>query len=311
MESPVLNEDSRQISAALVQGGFDYRALGPSVGIRLQFQHIGFEEYFFEEFVDIETLFGTDFLALVLAAPFFDEDVHVGKLLAYLVGMCSRLVYFVDGEYHRHTGRLRVADGFKRLGHYRIVRRHHDYDQVGDFGSAGTHGGERFVTGGVEERDVTSVGKGDIVGTDVLCDTSGFTGDDVRLSDVVQQGCLTVVHVTHNGNDGRSGGEVLFRVDLFFHILMLVGGGEFYLVSEFLGDQHEGFRIETLVYGDHQTQIHAGFDYLGDGGAVHHRGQFVDGDEFRHFENIALHLFEFLFLCQTFLILLPLVAFML
>ena len=56
-------------------------------------------------------------------------------------------------------------------------------------------------------------GRGHLVGTDVLRDAAGFAGDHVGPPDVVEQRCLAVVDVTHDGDDRRTAHEI-FRLVL-------------------------------------------------------------------------------------------------
>jgi hypothetical protein len=39
------------------------------------------------------------------------------------------------------------------------------------------------------------------IGSNVLGNTTGFTGNNIGMPDMVEQGCFTMVNVTHNGND--------------------------------------------------------------------------------------------------------------
>ena len=48
---------------------------------------------------------------------------------------------------------------------------------------------------------MTTILECDVVGTDVLGDTTSLTSDDVGLADVVEQFGLTVIDVTHDGDD--------------------------------------------------------------------------------------------------------------
>jgi hypothetical protein len=99
-----------------------------------------------------------------------------------------------------------VVDRFDRLGHDAVVGRDHQDDDVGDLGAARAHGREGLVTRGVEERDGLAV-PGDLVGADVLGDATGFTGDHVGLSNLVEQQRLAVVDVAHDGHDRRPRGR--------------------------------------------------------------------------------------------------------
>jgi hypothetical protein len=50
-------------------------------------------------------------------------------------------------------GRLRVVERLDRLRHDAVVGRDHQDRDVGGLRTAGTHGGERLVTRGVDEGD--------------------------------------------------------------------------------------------------------------------------------------------------------------
>jgi hypothetical protein len=54
-------------------------------------------------------------------------------------------------------GRLGVIDGFDRLRHDAVIGRHHQHDDVGDLGAAGTHRGERGVARRIDEGDLAAV----------------------------------------------------------------------------------------------------------------------------------------------------------
>ena len=73
---------------------------------------------------------------------------------------------------------------------------------VGDPGAAGTHGGERLVTRGVEEDDALAVVV-DLGRTDVLGDAAALAGGDLGRADGVEQAGLAVVDVAHDGHDRR------------------------------------------------------------------------------------------------------------
>ena len=181
-----------------------------------------------------------------------------------------------------------MVDGFHRLGHDAVVRRYNDDGHVRHFGASGTHRREGFVAGRIEERDFLSV-EVYAVSADVLRDTARFAFDDIGLADVVQQRGLAVVYVAHDGYDRRSLHEVLFVVAVFVNGLLNVHCDEFDLEAELLGDDDQRLRIEPLVDGDHQSQVHACRDDLRNGN-IHHGGQFADRHEFGDLEDGLLHM---------------------
>ena len=138
-------------------------------------------------------------------------DADLGRVGALLVDL-------VDRHHNRHVGRLRVVDGLHRLRHHAVVGGHHQDRDVGGLGTAGTHGGERLVTRGVDEGDRPLVAvevDGHLVGADVLGDAAGLGLADAGIPDGVQQSGLAVVDVTHHGHHRRTGLQVFLAALVF------------------------------------------------------------------------------------------------
>ena len=101
------------------------------------------------------------------------------------------------------------------LRHYAIVSCNNQDCQVGNLCTTGTHGGKRLVTWGVNEGDCAIdavVLNVHLVGTNVLSNATGFTRDDIRVANAVEQASLTVVDVTHDGDNWRTWLKVFFFV---------------------------------------------------------------------------------------------------
>jgi len=159
-----------------------------------------------------------------------------------------------------------MMDGFLGLRHDAVVGRHHQDDQVGGFGAAGAHGGERLVARRIEEGD-HAARRLDVVGADVLGDAAGLAVGDARLADVVEQGGLAMVDVAHDSHHGRARlqDDVLLVHFLRFgkqgiRIVELGGLGD---VSHFLDHDHRGLLVEDLVDGDHRSELHQHLDHFG------------------------------------------------
>ena len=99
----------------------------------------------------------------------------------------------------------------------------------------------------VEERDASSVVEFYVVGSDVLCDTSGFSGNHIGVADIVEQRCLTVVYVAHYGHDRRTGHKFVFGILFLMYGFDHFGRYEFSLVAEFVGYDIDGLGVESLV----------------------------------------------------------------
>ena len=125
----------------------------------------------------------------------------------------------------------------------------------------------------------------DLVRTDVLGDATGFACDDVRVADGVEQAGLTVVDVTHDGDDGRTDLEVF--VGLVLELLVevdaealeelavfVLGRDHLDLVAELFAEHLEGRLVERLRRRRHLTEVEqhgdevagAGVDLVGEVG---------------------------------------------
>jgi hypothetical protein len=146
---------------------------------RLQFQHFGLQQHLFEQIVDALAGLGRHRHEGRIAAVLFRHHAlgHQFLLDAFRIGF--RLVDLVHRHHQRHVGGLGVVDGFLGLRHDAVVGRHHQDDDVGGLGAAGTHGGKRLVARRVEEGD-HAARRLDVVGTDVLGDAARLAVGDAR-----------------------------------------------------------------------------------------------------------------------------------
>ena len=120
-QSAVADEHCCHITATLVQAGLDDGACCFAVGVCLEVKHLCLKQYLLKQFGHADALLCADILALVLAAPFLDEEVHGCKPFLNLVGVCTWLVYLVDGEDDGHVSCGGVCNGLLGLGHDVVV----------------------------------------------------------------------------------------------------------------------------------------------------------------------------------------------
>ena len=160
-----------------------------------------------------------------------------------------RFINLVDRKDNRHTGCRSMVDRFDGLRHHTVVCCYNDDGDIGHLRTTGTHGCKGFVTRCIEERDTTAARQLHVVGTNVLGNTARFTGNHVRIADVVQQRCLTMIDVTHDRDDRRTRNPiilvVLFFVSLdgFDHICTDI----FCLEAKLVCHDVDRFSIQTLV----------------------------------------------------------------
>ena len=108
-----------------------------------------------------------------------------------------------------------MVDRFDGLWHNAIIRCNYDDRNIGNTGTSGTHRRKSFVARCIKERDEFAVHI-DLIGTDVLCDTAEFTFNDTGITDVVKQGRLAMVDMSHDRDDRCSFHQIIWII--FFRI---------------------------------------------------------------------------------------------
>ena len=185
-----------------------------------------------------------------------------------------------------------MADSLDSLRHYAVVGSDDDDRNVSHLGTTCTHRGEGLVTWSIKECDSLAVRKLHMICTDVLSDTAGLTCDHIRITDVVEKRCLTMVNVTHHSNHRWSCNEIVIGILRFTlcNRICKVCSHELDLITELLGNKHESLGIETLVDGHHHTEAHAGADNLGHRSVVHKSSKVVYSHELRNLQHLLLKL---------------------
>jgi len=97
-----------------------------------------------------------------------------------------RLVDLIDSKYDRYTSSRSMVDRFDSLWHDIIVGSHNDNRDIRHLCATGTHSGKRLMTRSIQERDTAAILQLHVVGSDMLRDTTGLTGDYVRATDIIQ-----------------------------------------------------------------------------------------------------------------------------
>ena len=142
-----------------------------------------------------------------------------------------------------------MIDCFNGLRHDGIVGSYNNNSDIRYLGTTGTHSGKRFMTRSIQEGDTASAGQLHIVSTDMLRDTTGFTGNHIGITDIIQQRRFTVVDVSHHCYDRRTCYPVFFvivffvGIDGFHHFRTDI----FSLKPELFGHDIDRFRIQALV----------------------------------------------------------------
>ncbi len=261
VQRAVANQHGGHRAAAAIEIGFEHVADGGTVRVGLQIQHVGHQQDHFEQKIEVGLGPGGNRHHDHVAAPIFGQQTAIGQLLLDAFGLRVGLVHFVDGDDDGRAGRSGVIDGLDGLRHDAVVGRHHQDDDIGDFGAAGAHAGERFMAGRIDEYDLAAVLL-DVISTDVLRDAAGLAVGDVGRTDRVQQRSFAVIDVAHDGDHGSAphliGGYFGFGdlLRALFFVADLVGGSA-ELARQVLGHLY----VEILVDGGEDLLFHQLLDH--------------------------------------------------
>ncbi len=96
-----------------------------------------------------------------------------------------------------------MMNGFDRLRHNTIVCCHYQDYQIGRLCTACTHCGKCLVAWCIE-KGYYPLRCFYMIGAHVLRNAASFTARYPRLADMVEQRCLAMIHVTHDGDDRRA-----------------------------------------------------------------------------------------------------------
>ena len=254
MQRTVLYQHGSNRASALIQLCLDNGACSQSVRVSLELEDVCSQANHLEQRVDILTGLSGNGHADNVAAPLLANKVVLGELFLDLIGICAFLIHLVDGNNDGNAGCLCVVDGFNGLRHDTVVRCHYQDSDIGDARAARSHRSERFVSRRIQECDVAVVDV-DPVSTDVLCDAACLGGSNAGMSDIVQQGSLTVVNVTHYNDNRVAGlqalgvvGGILEQTFLDCHNNFL-----FYLCAEFLSNEGSSVEVDGFVQVSHNA----------------------------------------------------------
>ena len=146
-----------------------------------------------------------------------------------------------------------MVDGFNRLRHDAVVCSDDEDGNIRNLSAAGTHSRKGFVARRIHEGDLLAFVT-DLVSPDVLGNAAGFVAGDIGLTDGVEKARFTVVDVTHDGDDRRTGFQGFRGIDDFFDFRRIFrrsfhGNGD----AEFIGNQRGRIKVEFLVDSRHDT----------------------------------------------------------
>ena len=180
-----------------------------------------------------------------------------------------------------------MGDGLLGGRHHTVISGDDNNRDISNLCTTGTHGSEGLMTWGIEEGDTATIFQLHIVCSDVLSDTTSLTCNHIRLANVVEQRCLTMVYMAHHSDNRCTGYQILLFISLFGHSLGNSGTHVLGLKAELISHKIDGLCIQTLVDGHHDADTHQRTDNICDRD-VHHRSKFTHGNKLRQFQNLTL-----------------------
>ena len=154
LQRAALDQHGRDRAAAAIELGFDHGAFGRPRRIGLEVEKFGLQPDGLEQLVEIDLLGGRHLDIEHVAAERFHLHFVLEQFGAHALGLGVRLVDLVDGDDHRHPGRLGVLDRLDRLRHHAVIGGNHQHHDVGDLGAARAHRGEGGVARRIDEGDL-------------------------------------------------------------------------------------------------------------------------------------------------------------
>ena len=215
MQCALLHQDGGHRAHALVQPGLNHHALCAAVGVRLQLFHLGHKVDVLQQVFNALARQRRHGHADGVAAPFLRHQLILGQLFHHMRGVGRGFIHFIDGHDDGDARSFCMVDGFHRLRHDAIVRRHHQHGNIRHFGAARTHGRKGLVARRIQEGDNLSV-LFHLVSADVLGDAARLARGDARFANGVQNGGFAMVHMAHYHHNGRALHKVFGLVVIHF-----------------------------------------------------------------------------------------------
>ena len=232
--SPLHNNGGHN-TTSMVNTGFYNLSLCTTVPCGTELQNFSLQEDGIQQVLQAFLFQGTNVNKLSVSTPIFWNQSQVGKLGLYTVGICLGLVHLVYCNNDGNLGILGVIDSFDSLGHNTVIGGNHQNNNISNLGTTGTHHGKCFVTRCIQEGNASLVCFYH-VGTDVLGNSTELTFCYTGTADGIQGLCLTVVNVTHDGNNGRTNLNIAFFTSIAFDNSLVVQADDVY-ITIILGSQ--------------------------------------------------------------------------
>ena len=157
-----------------------------------------------------------------------------------------------------------MVDRLDRLGHHAVIGGDHQDRDIRGVCSTHTHGGKGLMARGIQEGNLLSVHIHHI-GSNVLGNTACLPVGHMGVADRIQQGCLTVIDMTHHTDYRRSRHQALLGIlilpkQFLNHIHLLFRLADAVVLQ---GNLLRLFVVDVVIYRYHDTLHKEFFDDIG------------------------------------------------
>ena len=148
-----------------------------------------------------------------------------------------------------------MVNCFKSLRHNTVICSNNKNNDIGNLSTASTHHSECFVTRSIKEGDFSLLCR-NLICTDLLSNTARFSCNHVCVTDCIKSLCLTVVNVTHNGNNRRTRTNTFFVSGIAFDNGFVIQAYQVNFTVIFRSKNGCSITVNALVDGYHHTHAH-------------------------------------------------------
>lgn len=149
-----------------------------------------------------------------------------------------------------------MTDSFNCLRHNAVIGSNHQNNDVSNLGTTGTHFRKGLMPRRINKSYLVSGRHRNLIRTDMLGNAARLFGRNVGFAQSIQQGCLTMVNVSHNRNHRRTRQQIIrfvFGSQSLFDIAL---GNALELVPEILNNQLSRIGVNRLINRCHNPETH-------------------------------------------------------
>ena len=206
-------------TSAAVQLRLQNQSSCKTVRVRLQLHDICLQKDGIQKVLHADAGLCRDIDKFSLSAPVSRNQLILRKLLLDAGRICLRLIHLIDRNDDFNACCLCMIDCLHGLRHHAVIRCNNQNRNIRRLGTAQTHRRKRLMSGRIQEGNLPAVHI-NRVSTDRLRDSAGLLLRHSGVADVVQNGGLAVVNMTHDADNRRTGNKALFLVFIFLQKLL-------------------------------------------------------------------------------------------